>query len=137
MNEVDFFDKMKKGLSDAGAKAKDMVDITKLNNHIGQKQREIEQLYNQIGQATFKAVQDNALSSIEEAAKGFSQEIVKKQEEIAELEREIAEIRKADGNAPEAKSPEAKSPETGSPKTGSDEAPDQKVCPTCGQVVHS
>jgi chromosome segregation ATPase len=137
MNEVDFFDKMKKGLSDAGAKAKDMVDITKLNNHIGQKQREIEHLYNQIGQATFKAVQDNALSSIEEAAKGFSQEIVKKQEEIAELEREIAEIRKADGNAPEAKSPEAKSPETGSPKTGSDEAPDQKVCPTCGQVVHS
>jgi len=134
---VDFFDKMKKGLSDAGAKAKDMVDITKLNNHIGQKQREIEHLYNQIGQATFKAVQDNALSSIEEAAKGFSQEIVKKQEEIAELEREIAEIRKADGNAPEAKSPEAKSPETGSPKTGSDEAPDQKVCPTCGQVVHS
>ena len=134
---MDFFDKMKKGLSDAGAKAKDMVDITKLNNHIGQKQREIEQLYNQIGQATFKAVQDNALSSIEEAAKGFSQEIVKKQEEIAELEREIAEIRKADGNAPEAKSPEAKSPETGSPKTGSDEAPDQKVCPTCGQVVHS
>jgi chromosome segregation ATPase len=132
MNEVDFFDKMKKGLSDAGAKAKDMVDITKLNNHIGQKQREIEQLYNQIGQATFKAVQDNALSSIEEAAKGFSQEIVKKQEEIAELEREIAEIRKADDNAPE-----AKSPETGSPKTGSDEAPDQKVCPTCGQVVHS
>jgi len=129
---VDFFDKMKKGLSDAGAKAKDMVDITKLNNHIGQKQREIEQLYNQIGQATFKAVQDNALSSIEEAAKGFSQEIVKKQEEIAELEREIAEIRKADDNAPE-----AKSPETGSPKTGSDEAPDQKVCPTCGQVVHS
>lgn len=134
---MDFFDKMKKGLSDAGAKAKDMVDITKLNNHIGQKQREIEHLYNQIGQATFKAVQDNALSSIEEAAKGFSQEIVKKQEEIAELEREIAEIRKADGNAPEAKSPEAKSPETGSPKTGSDEAPDQKVCPTCGQVVHS
>jgi chromosome segregation ATPase len=132
MNEVDFFDKMKKGLSDAGAKAKDMVDITKLNNHIGQKQREIEHLYNQIGQATFKAVQDNALSSIEEAAKGFSQEIVKKQEEIAELEREIAEIRKADDNAPE-----AKSPETGSPKTGSDEAPDQKVCPTCGQVVHS
>ncbi len=129
---MDFFDKMKKGLSDAGAKAKDMVDITKLNNHIGQKQREIEQLYNQIGQATFKAVQDNALSSIEEAAKGFSQEIVKKQEEIAELEREIAEIRKADDNAPE-----AKSPETGSPKTGSDEAPDQKVCPTCGQVVHS
>jgi predicted nucleic acid-binding Zn-ribbon protein len=137
MNEVDFFDKMKKGLSDAGAKAKDMVDITKLNNHIGQKQREIEQLYNQIGQATFKAVQDNALSSIEEAAKGFSQEIVKKQEEIAELEREIAEIRKADDNAPKAKSPEVKSPETESPKTGSDEAPDQKVCTTCGQVVHS
>jgi DNA repair exonuclease SbcCD ATPase subunit len=125
MNEVDLFDKMKKGLSDAGAKAKEMVDITRLNNQIGQKQKEIEQLYYEIGQATFKAFQDNALSGIKAAIKDFSQEIVQKQEEIAELERNITEIRNADAKAPEAQSPE----------TESGEAPDQKVCPSCGQVV--
>jgi len=125
MNEVDLFDKMKKGLNDAGAKAKDMVDITRLSNQIGQKQREIEQLYYEIGQATFKAFQDNALSGIEAAIKDFSQEIVQKQEEIAELERNITELRSADAKAPEAQSPE----------TESNEAPDQKVCPSCGQVV--
>ena len=121
---MDLFDKMKKGLSDAGAKAKEMVDITRLNNQIGQKQREIEQLYYEIGQATFKAFQDNALSGIEAAIKDFSQEIVQKQEEIAELERNITELRSADAKAPEAQSPE----------TESNEAPDQKVCPSCGQV---
>lgn len=122
---MDLFDKMKKGLSDAGAKAKEMVDITRLNNQIGQKQKEIEQLYYEIGQATFKAFQDNALSGIKAAIKDFSQEIVQKQEEIAELERNITEIRNADAKAPEAQSPE----------TESVEAPDQKVCPSCGQVV--
>jgi hypothetical protein len=124
MDELAFLDKVKKGLSDAGDKAKDMVEITRLNSQVGQKQREIEQLYIKIGQATFKAFQDNTLSGIEAAIKDFSQEIVQKQQEIVELERNIAGIKSGDAKAPEAQGQE----------TMSAEAADQKVCP-CGQVV--
>jgi division protein CdvB (Snf7/Vps24/ESCRT-III family) len=130
MSEMDLFDKMKKGISDAGAKAKDMVEITRLNNQIGQRQRDIEQVYNKIGQAVFKAFQDNTLLEIEEAIKDFSQEIVQKQQEIAELESNITENKSTDTNAPYV-------PETQSPETRGDQDPDQKVCPTCGQVSAS
>jgi len=93
---VAFFDQVKKGLGDAGAKAKEMVDVTRLNNQIGQKQKEIEQIYIKIGQAAFKAMQDNTLPEIETSIKDFGQEIIQKQQEIAELERNIAEIKSAE-----------------------------------------
>jgi DNA repair exonuclease SbcCD ATPase subunit len=124
MDQLDLLDKMKKGLSDAGAKAKDMVETTRLSNQIGQKQREIERLYNKIGQVAFKSFQDQALSDIEASIKDLSQEIVQKQQEITELERNITEIRSTD-DVPEAQSPENKS----------DEDLNQKVCSACGQVV--
>jgi len=93
---MDLFDKVKKGIGDAGAKAKEMVDVTRLNTQIGQKQKEIEQLYIKIGQAAFNALQDNTLSEIEASIKDFGQGIIQKQQEIAGLERDIAEIKNAE-----------------------------------------
>ena len=93
---MDLFDKVKKGIGDAGVKAKEMVDITRLNTQIGQKNKEIEQLYIKIGQAAFNAMQDNTLSEIETSIKDFGQEIIQKQQEIAVLEHDIAEIKSAE-----------------------------------------
>jgi len=116
---VDLFDKVKKGISDAGAKAKEMVDVTRLNNQIGQKQKEIEELYIKIGQAAFQAMQDSTLSEIEASIKDFSQEIIQKQQEITELERNIAEIKSIESKSAESKNADVQG---------------QVVCP-CGQVV--
>ena len=101
-----------------------------MDRHIDQKKREIEQLYNKIGQATFKALQDNALSDIEAAIKDFSQEIVQKQQESAELERNITEIRSADAKAPEAQSPEPKSADTKAPEAKSPKVQKPKATKT-------
>jgi hypothetical protein len=90
---MDLLDKMKKGINEAGSKAKDMVDITRLNGQIGQKQKEIEQLFIKIGESTFKAVQDSAMAGLETVVQGFCQSIVQKQQEISELEQNIAEIK--------------------------------------------
>lgn len=52
---MSFLDKLKEGASKAADKAKDTVEITKLNTQISSKRKEIEKLYNHIGEIVFQA----------------------------------------------------------------------------------
>lgn len=88
-----FLDKMKKGLTEAGSKAKEMVDVGRLSLQIDHKRKELEQLYAKIGEKTFQCVQANDMVNLEADVEGFCREIIQKRHEISELEQNISDIK--------------------------------------------
>ncbi|GGG91107.1 zinc ribbon domain-containing protein [Paenibacillus radicis (ex Gao et al. 2016)] len=88
-----FFDKLKEGASKAADKAKDSVEVVRLNSQISAKRKDIEKHYIQIGEAVFQANLSHDLSAAEPAITTFSEQIVALQQEIDELEEKIMEIK--------------------------------------------
>jgi hypothetical protein len=110
-----FFDKMKKGVHGAGAKAKTMVEVNRLKMQISQKEKEVIELYARIGELVFSAVQKNDYPAAEPAVKTHCQDIIEKREEIAKIYLALKEI----NNEKEC-------------TCGRTVAIDVKFCPACG-----
>jgi hypothetical protein len=84
---MSFMDKVKSGFSEAGSKAKTVVEVNKLKLQIGNKQKEIEKLYQNIGRAFF-------LNAAGRTADGAEADYTPSIENILRLEQEIEENQK-------------------------------------------
>lgn len=87
-----FFDKVKKGVSDAGSKAKTMVDINKLKSQISQINREIDEEYKKIGQIVFNSFKDESIDDSNEKIEEKCNAIIKKLEDIDRINEEILQL---------------------------------------------
>lgn len=88
-----FFDKLKEGASKAADKAKDSVEVVRINSQIAAKRKEIEKCYMQIGEVVFRAYVANELTSIDQSIVSTSDMILSLQRDIVELEEKIKIIR--------------------------------------------
>lgn len=52
---MSFFDKMKKGVTDAGSKAKSLVEVNKFRLNIQSLEAEIQERYKRIGQTVYQS----------------------------------------------------------------------------------
>jgi hypothetical protein len=84
---MSFLNKMKSGISDAGNKAKVMVEVNKLRLHNSGKQKEIEKQFQEIGNIVF-------LTSVGRELGNSNGDFQTNIDEILRLEREIEENRK-------------------------------------------
>jgi len=84
---MSFMNKVKSGFSEAGSKAKIVVEVNKLKLQNSNKQKEIEKLYQNIGRLFFL----NAVGRLEDVAEANYQSDVA---EIVRLESEIEENKK-------------------------------------------
>jgi len=84
---MSFMDKVKSGFSEAGSKAKVVVEVNKLKLNNGNKQKEIEKLYQNIGHLFFQ----KAVGRLPEVAESVYQSVIA---EIVRLENEIEENKK-------------------------------------------
>ncbi|MDH4619343.1 zinc ribbon domain-containing protein [Brevibacillus sp. AY1] len=95
---MSFFDKMKKGVSDAGSKAKSLVEVNKFRLNIQSLEAEIQDRYKRIGQAVYQSTSDEIGSEPELDQKTnvsivqLSQEIRFRQQEITALNKKILEL---------------------------------------------
>lgn len=88
-----FLDKLKEGASKAADKAKETVEITRLNNQISGKKKDIERGYAKIGETVFQAYVAGDLSVAEPEIQTISQDIISMQKDISALELKIKETR--------------------------------------------
>lgn len=88
-----FFNKIKESAAKAADKAKDSVEVVRLNSQIAVKRKEIERLYMQIGEAVFEAYQVNELSNAEQLIHNNSQFIIALQNEIEEIEVKVRALK--------------------------------------------
>jgi len=84
-----FFDKLKESASKAADKAKDSVEVVRLNSQVAAKRKDIEKLYLQIGEAVFEAYTTNKESAAEELIKANSDTIIALKQDIEQLEVKI------------------------------------------------
>lgn len=95
---MSFFDKMKKGVSDAGSKAKTLVEVNKFRLNIQSLEAEIQDRYKRIGQSVFQSISDElgAEPAFDQKEKvvvlTLCQEIRARQQEIVELNKKILEL---------------------------------------------
>lgn len=95
---MSFFDKMKKGVADAGSKAKTLVEVNKLRLNIQSLEAEMDERYKKIGQLLYAATSDEIDSEptldqeAKEALLQFCKEIRSRQAEVAELNKRILEL---------------------------------------------
>lgn len=95
---MSLFDKMKKGVSDAGSKAKTLVEVNKFRLNIQSLEAEIQERYKKIGQSVFESTSDEIGSepTLDQKEKGnimqVCQEIRSRQLEIVELNKKILEL---------------------------------------------
>lgn len=85
---MSFFNKLKQGVSDAGAKAKTMMEMNKLRQQVSNKQQDINTLYQKMGQHLYKQYEEQQLA-IDEEIMASCADILRIDQEIAELEVEI------------------------------------------------
>ena len=111
-------DSVSKGVTTATEKAQQTVEITKLNNQISGKRKDIDKLYAAIGEVVYDAYLTNDLSAAEEQSKPKCEEISAIREEIAALEARIKEIRN----------------EKDCPSCGKRVSDETKFCPSCGHA---
>ncbi|WP_409344049.1 zinc ribbon domain-containing protein [Paenibacillus sp. MBLB4367] len=88
-----FLDKLKEGASKAADKAKETVEITRLNTQISSKKRDVERNFSKMGEAVFQAYLAGDLSTAEGSISEISQEIIGWQKEITALELKIKEVK--------------------------------------------
>ena len=90
---MSFFNKLKEGATKAADKAKDSVDVVRINAQISAKQKEIEKSYMIIGESVFKANAANDLAIAEQIIKAESEKIVILQQENRVLTQKIKQIK--------------------------------------------
>ncbi len=111
-------DSVSKGVTTATEKAQQTVEITKLNNQISGKRKDIDKLYAAIGEVVYDAYLANDVSVSEEQVKPKCEEISAIREEIAGLDARIKEIRN----------------EKDCPSCGKRVSDETKFCPSCGHA---
>lgn len=84
-----FLDKLKNGFAEAGNKAKQMVDVNRLKLQISQEELEMREMYRAIGEKVFELYQTNDLNRVAEAVEEECRNILRKQEELRELETKV------------------------------------------------
>lgn len=84
---MSFMDKVKTGFSEAGSKAKMMVEVNKLKMQSSGKQKEIEKHYQEIGQLIFQA-------AMERIPEGQAVDYQVNIDAIVQLEGEIQDIKR-------------------------------------------
>ncbi len=116
---ADMFNKFKsslnRGITTISVKASSTLEKTKLKTHIDTLEKEIEKLYINAGELSYKIWKGEA--SDNEALKGYFEVISQKLDEICALEKEISEI-----------------DERGSEILGAEDSVTEAkcVCPNCG-----
>jgi len=90
---MSFFDKVKQSASDAAKKAQQTVEITKLKSQISGKEKDMDQLFHNIGESVYHAHQANGSEESEAEVAGYLKELDELQLEIQLLEERIKNIR--------------------------------------------
>lgn len=87
-----FFDKLKKGASEAGEKAKIMIEINRVKMQISQAQKELQEEFKKIGETTFELYRKGNFDELAELINENCNNCLKKEEEIEALQLEMKEI---------------------------------------------
>lgn len=117
---ISLVDKFKKSASEAGSKAKTMVEISKLDSRISQIEAETAILYREIGEKVYAGYrEDNLVKLICETIQPFCQKIMEKEQEVSSLNAQIKQLKNANGK--ECPSCSTKIPH------------ETKFCPLCGK----
>ncbi len=87
-----FLDIVKKGVSDAGTKAKNLVESNRLKMQITQKEKDIDEIFRNIGRIIFQSSQNKDLPDIEETVKGYCKDVLKAKHEILSFEESINQL---------------------------------------------
>ncbi|WP_438349380.1 double zinc ribbon domain-containing protein [Paenibacillus sp. FA6] len=90
---MSFFNKLKEGATKAADKAKDSVDVVRINAQISAKQKEIDKSYLMIGESVFNAYAVNDLTIAEQIIKVESDKIIILQQENHLLTQRIKQIK--------------------------------------------
>ncbi|TYP70252.1 zinc ribbon domain-containing protein [Paenibacillus methanolicus] len=91
---MSFFDKVKQSASEAAKKAQQTVEITKLRGQIAGKEKDMEQLFRQIGETVYQAHASRSHDGAhEEEVAGFLRQLDEIRMEIDMLEERIKHIR--------------------------------------------
>ena len=86
---MSFMNKVKSGFSEAGSKAKTLVEVNKLKMQSGGKQKEIEQHYRDIGRIVFLAANNREPEGGQTDYHANIEEILRLENEIQELKKQI------------------------------------------------
>lgn len=86
---MSFMDKVKSGLSEAGGKAKVVVEVNKLKLQNGNKQKEIEKLYQNIGRMYFLQATGRETDAAESDYQSNVADIVRLENEMEENKKQI------------------------------------------------
>ncbi len=89
---MSFMDKFKKGASDVSKKAKDTVEINRLKMQVSNKEKEMNQLFIQIGQQAYELYQEHAAEQMGEGNVSRFTRIDELNEEVHQLKLEIANL---------------------------------------------
>jgi len=114
---MSFMDKVKTGFSEAGSKAKTLVEVNKLKLQSGGKEKEIEKHYREIGRTVF-------LTATNRDPEGRQVDYHPNIEEILKLEIEIQELKKQIKSLSNEKDCVC----------GKSVAMDARFCPSCGHT---
>lgn len=118
---MSFLNKLKKGASDAGEKAKVVIEVNKLKLQQSQTQKEINEEFKKMGETVFQLFQNGSFDGLAEMVEDRCNNCMKKQKEIRELEQKIEELNN------ERKCPNCKEIIDS----------DIKFCPSCGHSFES
>lgn len=153
---ANFFDKIKQGVSDTGAKAKITMDVQRLKQQINSKVKDMNGKYFEIGKLTYEAFKADDFSSFSNQLEGLCNEVTAIQGEIDALQENIKELESQDpfaasgappaqpGAAPQANmappqpqtAPAAPSaPQALTCSCGAAVPPGSKFCQECGNRV--
>jgi len=86
---MSFMDKVKSGFSEAGNKAKIIMEVNRLKMQIGNKEKEIEKLYQNIGRSFFLNAVGRAADNTEADYQSIVEEILRLENEIEETKKQI------------------------------------------------
>ena len=115
-------EKAKVAAGAAADKAKEIAEVTKLNNEISAEQKQIDKLYLDIGKLIYEKDKDDPNSVVAEQC----QRIMACEKSIADLNNKIQQIKSGDQQTANADSVQA------SPEVPAQEIPKKKFCPNCG-----
>ncbi|MEN6391199.1 MAG: hypothetical protein ABFD04_12345 [Syntrophomonas sp.] len=139
-----FFDKIKQGVSDTGAKAKIAMDVQRLKQQISSKVKDQNGKYFEIGKLTYEAFKADDFSSFSNQLEGLCNEVTAIQGEIDALQENITELESQDIGAASGAPAAAPQPQAAAPQVNvappqpeaapAPAAPQTQTC-SCGAVI--
>jgi hypothetical protein len=88
-----FFQKVKDGAAKAADKAQQALELQRLNSQISTKQKEIEKVKIQIGDAVLAAFKNGSISEADHEITNLSHLIIRYEGMISDLELKIKEVK--------------------------------------------